>query len=200
MRRQIRPFTIERKRGPRTTGADAPLLDLAPPPAPAPNTPQRPEVHRFAAAEALFSTPAPAAPTSSSAADSANTGKTAITGRILPSLVEPPAQHRADLADDEPRRRGRKPGSRNKAREPLPGANIQTFDPPSKDAQGPLTIGNVMRNLFEFWAAEDEQPAQTPVAKAEPVPARQLRRRSRIARAELPRAERWKARLPKFAR
>jgi hypothetical protein len=57
-----------------------------------------------------------------------------------------------------------------------------------------------MRNLFEFWAAEDEQPAQTPAAKAEPVAALQLQRRSRVARAELPRGERWKARLPRFAR
>lgn len=199
MRRQIRPFTIERKRGSRTTGAEAPLLDLAPPPAPTPSAPQRPEAHRFAAAEALFSAPAPSRPASASAYEPANTDRSPITGRILPSLVEQPAPQR-DLTDEEPRRRGRKPGSRNKAREPLPGANIQAFDPQSTGAHGPRTIENVMRNLFEFWAAEDEQTAQTPAAKADPATPLQLRRRSRIARAELPRGERWKARLPKFAR
>jgi hypothetical protein len=199
MRRQIRPFTIERKRTTRAAGAEsAPLLDLAPPPAPAPIAPQRPEVHRFAAAEALFAAPAPAART-----EPTGPAKTTITGRILPSLVEPPAAA-PDLPEEQPRRRGRKPGSRNKAREPLHG-EAQGSDPQRSGAQGPKSIDAVMRNLFEFWAAEGEQADEAPAPgvradAAEPAAPLHLRRRSRLARNELPRGQRWKARLPKYAR
>ncbi|MBX9760032.1 MAG: hypothetical protein K2Y29_14740 [Beijerinckiaceae bacterium] len=200
MRRPIRTFTIERKRPPRITILnDQPLFDLTPPPPPAPPAENRPSVPRWAAAEALFAPQPQASPSSSSK----NGASAPITGRILQSLVEPPAPQVPDFAEDMPKRRGRKPGSRNKARIPLHPADAQDMD-----AQGPRTIEKVMRNLFEFWAAEDDAPAteavavapsQTPVAVT-PAPALQLRRRARIAREELPRGERWKARLPKFAR
>lgn len=196
MRRPIRTFTIERKRPARIVMSnEAPLLDLAPPPPPPEPMPaNRPAVPRWAAAEALFA-PQPAPP-----APSAKNGSAPVTGRILQSLVEPPATPIPDLEEDMPKRRGRKPGSRNKARVPL-----HTPDAQDAGAHGPRTIEKVMRNLFEFWVAEEDAPAvegaeeRAPAAAPSAQPL-QLRRRSRIAREKLPRGERWKARLPKFAR
>lgn len=226
MRRQIRPFTVERKRSGRQAGTEAMLPDppvSSPEPMPvktfdAPRETPR-DAPRWAAAEALFSTPAPEArKESTGAADSP-----ASTGRILQSLVEPPAPAPAYAVEDAPgsysgmdapKRRGRKPGSRNKT--------AQARNPAKGDEQGPKTIDHVMRNLFEFWADEDEQPAEaqaapqtaplaapgapqvaapaSPVARdaaAEPL---RSPRRGRALREEFPRGQRWKARLPRFAR
>ncbi|MFN3889067.1 MAG: hypothetical protein ACK4MV_01630 [Beijerinckiaceae bacterium] len=193
MRRQIRPFTVERKRSGRPVAlGEAPLLDL-PPSRPEPVAPKSADVPRWAAAEALFSMPAPEAREQTAASDEPAPG-----GRILPSLVEPPPPVLAPSydVDEAPRRRGRKPGSGSKTTRARAGE------------QGPKTIENVMRNLFEFWAREDdcaEAPApvaSTPTSAPDAAPAApiSLRRRGRITREELPRAQRWKARLPRFAR
>lgn len=196
MRRQIKPFTVERKRnaraaGPETADSGAARDSIPAPPAPeAPQllvAPKRSDAPRWAAAEALFSTPAPtwAGPPGPAGAPA--------SGRILPSLDEPaPVLHPSYDVDEPPKRRGRKPGSRNKPRDPQ---------------QGPKTIGTVMRDLFEFWAKEDaesgvartsEPPAAAPDDAAPAPPG--LRRRGRVERDELPRGQRWKARLPRFAR
>lgn len=208
MRRQIRPFTVERKRAGRVAPATEAL-----PPEPLVRLPEPAPVKTFdppgwAAAEALFSTPAPE---KRKAAEPAAAGSTATTGRILQSLIEPPAPTPSYAVEDapsaysseeRPKRRGRKPGSRNK------------ISPSRNDEQGPKTIGNVMRSLFEFWANEDEQPAQVQAGPGMPEAARsvpqtahdfpatspRLLRRGRAAREDFPRGERWKARLPRFAR
>jgi hypothetical protein len=138
----------------------------------------------------LFSIPAPGvdeAPVTTAAAG--------VTGRILPSLDEPPAPVFV-FEDEAPKRRGRKPGSRNK-----------TQRTPRED-HGAQTSDNVVRNVFEFWSREDagaepvgrESPAVVAPAPAVVPPSLELRRRGRVAREELPRGERWKARLPRFAR
>jgi hypothetical protein len=194
MRRQIKPFTIEHKRGGRSPQPVEPLpFDIpAPPPEPAPVNSSG--ATRWAAAEALFSTQSPA-PDKASDPEPAVVRPAATTGRILPSLIEPPAPTPVYDVEDAPKRRGRKPGSRNKPRE----------------GQGPKTIDTVMRNVFEFWTREEEEEErpETEVAAAAPaipvlalgaVVQLRLKRRGRVAREELPRGQRWKARLPRFAR
>lgn len=180
MRRPIRPFTVERKRsGRQAPGAEATVLDLAPP-QPAPVETKPAGAPRWAAAEALFSTSAPAQSGAAAAGSAAPPAR-----RILPSLVEPaPAPA---FETDDPPRRGRRPGSRNKS-------------PRAGETQGPKTVETVMRNVFEFWAREDDAEAAQPARAAAPAPDLVLQRRGRVARAELPRGERWKARLPRFAR
>lgn len=194
MRRPVRPFTVEHKKSGRATTAQEPaVMEMpAPPPEPVRQTSQ--EGGRWAAAEALFSIPAPDAVEATYPV-----GAAGGTGRILPSLDEPAAP--AFVFEDEaPKRRGRKPGSRNKPRAPL-------------DDHGPKTIDNVMRNVFEFWAHEEEKnepveeeiEAITPLfdeAASAPIVLQPLalRRRGRLDREELPRGQRWKARLPRFAR
>lgn len=190
MRRPVRPFTVEHKKSGRAAPApESAVIEMPlPPPEPARTKPL--EGGRWAAAEALFSIPAPsepAAPTSQIAPGA--------TGRILPSLDEPPAPVFV-FEDEAPKRRGRKPGSRNKA------PKIE------RERQGPQTVDNVVRNVFEFWAREDadaesveqQSPAVVAPAPAAVAPPLELRRRGRLAREELPRSERWKARLPRFAR
>ena len=204
MRRPVRPFTVEHKKSGRATTAQEPAVMEMPAPPPEPERSKPQEGGRWAAAEALFSIPSPSvedAPYPEAGAGG--------TGRILRSLDEPAAP--AFVFEDEPiKRRGRKPGSRNKPRAP-------------RDDQGPKTIDNVMRNVFEFWTREEEAEntngagtdAVTPVSiEAESAPILlqplelqplelqplALRRRGRLDRAELPRGERWKARLPRFAR
>lgn len=200
MRRQIRPFTVERKRNARAPAPETPESGIEKDSSPAPLAPEPPQpllapkktdAPRWAAAEALFSTPAPAAAAAPSPASAPG------AGRILPSLDEPaPVLHPSYDVDEAPKRRGRKPGSRNKPR-----------NMPRDPQQGPKTIGTVMRDLFEFWAKEDaengdartsEPPAAAPDGAA-PAPLA-LRRRGRAVRDELPRGQRWKARLPRFAR
>ncbi len=190
MRRPVRPFTVEHKKSSRAAPAQEPPVVEMPSPPPEPVRPKPTEGGRWAAAEALFSIPAPGAAGTPDYASTAG-----VTGRILPSLDEPQAPVFV-FEDEAPKRRGRKPGSRNKA------PKIE------RERQGPQTVDNVVRNVFEFWAREDagaelvdrESPAvvaPTPVAV---LPSLELRRRGRLAREELPRGQRWKARLPRFAR
>lgn len=188
MRRPVRPFTVEHKK----SGRAAPTQEAGPvemPPLPEPAAPKAVDGGRWAAAEALFSIPAPSVTAASV------TTASGVTGRILPSLDEPQAPVFV-FEDEAPKRRGRKPGSRNKT------PKIE------RERHDPQTIDNVVRNVFEFWsreeaaagAAEGESPAMVAPAPAVVLPPLELRRRGRIAREELPRGERWKARLPRFAR
>lgn len=179
MRRPVRPFTVERKRGSRTgpalrepEDAPQPTLSFEPFPSPEPPTPTFDAAR--AAAEALFS---------------GGARKPDVQGRILPSLIEPPPI----LPEPEPERptnrRGRKPGSRNKPKV-LSGAQ-PTLTPPAAAFEEPLAAESI-------FAEVDPPPA--PAAAAAPAKPLVLRRRGRLARAELARGDRWRARLPRFAR
>lgn len=200
MRRSVRPFTVEHKRGARAASATDTLVLDDPAPvmtATMPEAPRysAPEPTRWAAAEALFSIPPAGAP------DPTTSGDPTPSRRILPSLNEPAAP--AYVFEDAPRRRGRKPGSRNKPR--------------AAETQGPQTINTVARNVFAYWAQEpvvdDADGAQTAekalaiaalpeVVLARPIttPPLALARRGRLERTDMPRGLRWQARLPHFAR
>lgn len=206
MRRPQRPFTVERKRGARAAAGDrpqaAPELSDFEPPAP----PPQPFDHARAAAEALFGGAAGAArrkaaeenPEPASAQELAQTGAALPGaapggGRILQSLLEPAGTTPEAELDPAPRRRGRKPGSRNKAKAPT---------------EAPARARKASAPLFDF---EDESepavlemraPDRAPGMAATPLaPARlALRRPGRVERGSLPRSERWKARLPSYAR
>ncbi len=211
MRRPVRSFTVEHKRGARqVTGIDTPLLETpAPTPMPEPPRQWAPEPTRWAAAEALFSIPPADAP------EPAIADEPTILRRILPSLNEPAAP--AYEYEEAPKRRGRKPGSRNKTSRAM------------RQEHGPKTVNSSIRSAFEIWARDEEAEdvrvvsAQTlPEASAlesyaveshaaEPcaveshaiaadAPPLSLNRRGRLVRADLPRALRWQARLPRFAR
>lgn len=200
MRRPVRPFTVEHKRGARPAGGnDTPFLETSAPtptPMPEPARYSAPEPTRWAAAEALFSIPPADAP-QPVIAEPAN------LRRILPSLNEPAAP--AYVFEDAPKRRGRKPGSRNKTSRAL------------REGDEPKTINTVSRNAFEFWARDEEAEdavemhdvvvEQLPEASALgsyavtiDAPPLALTRRGRLVRADLPRGLRWQARLPRFAR
>ncbi|MDB5572355.1 MAG: hypothetical protein JWN93_3538 [Hyphomicrobiales bacterium] len=186
MRRPLRPFTVEKKQGSRpaektaSTPAALPVFaDLLEDPAP------RKSAHRdpnLAAAEALFSRPAAA---ESDAADAR---------RILPSLEELPPTPLEQLLAEEPKRRGRKPGSRNKPKalgeESAAEPRKRGRKPGSKNK--PRTAPGLEPEFMDNFVVE---PAPATFA-----PLTSLRRLGRIPRAELPRGERWKARLPRFAR
>ncbi len=205
MRRPVRPFTVEHKRGARSAPvSDTPMLETPTPmpmPMPEPARQWAPEPTRWAAAEALFSIPPADAPEPAFA-------EPTNLGRILPSLNEPAAP--AYEFEDAPKRRGRKLGSRNKTSRAM------------REGHGPKTINTVMRNVFEFWARDEEaEDVQTPeiaaahevmatytpapsapdlfAARADITPGA-LTRRGRLVRGDLPRALRWQARLPRFAR
>ena len=171
MRRPIRPFTVERKRGARPTplrdpGSEPPASPVTAPILPEPRAPGG---ANWAAAEALFR--------------GAGERKADAPGRILQSLVEPPAPE-PEREPEPPVRRGRKPGSRNKPKTPEP----------TEQSPTPAEI--------DLLAPEEPQPAARPNDDAEAAPAVviALHRRGRLSREDLPRGERWKARLPRFAR
>ena len=206
MRRPVRPFTVDHKRGPRPAPvSDTPMLETPMPmPMPMPELARQwaPEPTRWAAAEALFSIPPADAP-EPALAEPTN------LGRILPSLNEPAAP--AYEFENAPKRRGRKLGSRNKTSRAM------------REGHGPKTIITVTRNVFEFWARDVEaddakavhdieaehevKAAHAPapsapglVAAGADVTSIALARRGRLVRGDLPRALRWQARLPRFAR
>lgn len=194
MRRPTRSFTIERKKGARA-GQDK-VADAAPPPFEPPAPPQpksRPADANRAAAEALFKAPARAAKASD-----------APERRILQSLEEePPKFENYQPLAEEPKKRGRKPGSKNKPKEIVAeGPKKRGRKPGSKNK--PKTTEPVLSTAA--WALmDDEDVAETaaPLAIAPPravTATHALRRAGRIPRAELPPGQRWKARLPRFAR
>jgi hypothetical protein len=109
MRRPIRPFTVETKKGIRRAdkaeGTPTPFLELEPEPV----AERRRSTPQMKAAQALFDKPAPA---------SAQPGAPEAGARILRSLIDPPTV--LPVCDDFPGeavRPGRKPGSKNKPRE-----------------------------------------------------------------------------------
>ncbi len=171
MRRSIRPFTVETKK----TARRADKVDQPP----------------QASMKSLFIEPEPAVEVrrhspQRAAAEAlfdrpapvrAQPGAPEAGARILQSLIEPPVfQGYDDLLEEPVVRRGRKPGSKNKPREDAP--------PPRQ--------GRTLRPSWADFIAEAEAP--------EPAELTSLRRSGRMARDYLPRGERWKARLPKFAR
>jgi len=190
MRRSIRPFTVETKK----TARRADKVDQPPQASmkslfiePEPVVEVRRHSPQRAAAEALFDGPAPVR---------AQPGAPEAGARILQSLIEPPVfQGYDDLLEEPVVRRGRKPGSKNKPREDAP--------PPRQ--------GRTLRPSWADFIAEAEAPASEPEIEfaftprpaalaPEPAELTSLRRSGRMARDYLPRGERWKARLPKFAR
>lgn len=139
------------------------------------------------AAQALFDKPAPVQP---------QPGMPEAGARVLRSLIEPPPVVPVfDDLLDEPVRRGRKPGSKNRPREaPLPTARKSSRQ----------SWADFMVQDDEAQSMEAGQPAREPaesfvvVEMIAELP--RLVRTGRLSRDQLPRAERWKARLPRFAR
>jgi hypothetical protein len=195
MRRPTRSFTIERKKGARA-GQDK-AADAAPPPFEPPAPPQpksRPADANRAAAEALFKAPARA------------TGATdAPERRILQSLEEaPPKFENYQPLAEEPKKRGRKPGSKNKPKDGIADAPKKRGRKPGSKNK-PKTAEPVLSTAA--WALMDDEDdvvaSTTPLVVAPPravTAVQALRRTGRIPRAELPPGQRWKARLPRFAR
>lgn len=198
MRRPVRPFTVEHKRGARQGSvSDSPSFDTPAPmptPMPEPARYSAPEPTRWAAAEALFSIPPADAPQAVIGSEPAS------LRRILPSLNEPAAP--AYEFEEAPKRRGRKPGSRNKTSRTI------------REEHGSKAINSVSRNVYELWA-QDGEAEDAHAAEVVPLPETSavesyaadinvtplaLSRRGRLVRADLPRALRWQARLPHFAR
>ncbi len=198
MRRSIRPFTVEKKKGGRA--AEKTATATAPPSVFAdfeePTPPRKSARHNpnLAAAEALFGRPTETqAKAKAAEAEDAN-GK----GRILQSLEELPPSPLEQMLAEPPTRRGRKPGSKNKAKEPDEAAPAE----PKKRGRKP---GSKNKPRVTPDAAETmlEDVAPAPFAQQlnfTITPLGPLRRLGRLDRSELPRGERWKARLPRFAR
>lgn len=193
MRRPIRPFTVETKKGARradkpSEAAPMPFLELEPEPV----AERRRATPQMKAAQALFEKPAPAP---------AQPGAPEAGARILRSLVEPPPILPVfDDIPDEPKRRGRKPGSKNKPRE---GALASSRLASAKKPAHPLWPDfMVIVDATGSVTASAPEPAYEPAAisAAAPLELTSLRRKGRLARDQLPRGERWKARLPRFAR
>lgn len=203
MRRPIRSFTVELKKPSRGATPDAPAPLTAPPATVEPQRPRAADPNR-ATAEALFAPQPARAPEAPARAGAGG----APTGRILPSLEEQPSPF-ADYEplEHEPRRRGRKPGSKNK---PKPAA--ETTAEPARRGRKPGSKNRPkVTPAPEHWITPDAalipaeendeaNAAPAPQAPAPAAPLESLRRIGRVARSELPRAERWKARLPRFAR
>lgn len=187
MRRSTKPFTVEVKKrgGGRRRGGGDPGVERLAVVHPSFNEPVGRDI-RFRDAESLFRAiapveteftepePAPVAADASSAVDPA-------PRRILPDLIaEAALSEAAQAASPEPRRRGRPPKDRTEDR-PRP---IRMRKPVEPD-------------LFEetFVPADVEEVA--PSSPAFLYLAASARRRARRVTDNLPRAERWKRRLPK---
>lgn len=187
MRRPIRPFTVETKKGARRADkaetTPTPFLELEPEPV----AERQRSTPQMKAAQALFDKPAPTP---------AQPGAPEAGARILRSLIEPPPVLPVpDDFPDEPVRRGRKPGSKNKPRE------IALLG--SKKPELPLWLDCIANgDVGEQEAASVAEPSHEPPAilTAAPLELTSLLRKGRIERDQMPRGERWKARLPRFAR
>ena len=187
MRRPIRPFTVETKKGARradkTEAAPTPFLELEPEPI----AERKRSTPQMKAAQALFDKPAPTP---------AQPGAPEAGARILRSLIEPPPVLPVfDDFPDEPMRRGRKPGSKNKPREV---ALVSARKP-----ELPLWLDCTANgDAGEQEAATAPEPSResSAILTAAPLELTSLLRKGRIERDQMPRGERWKARLPRFAR
>lgn len=194
MRRPLRPFTVETKKGARR--ADKPSQPVqAPSPflEPEPVTERRRSSPQMKAAQALFEKPEPAR---------ALPGVPEAGARILRSLIEPPPPPLIfdDIAD-EPKRRGRKPGSKNKPRDvslsPKTLARPESFASPKHRSK---FAAFMVDGEAEQPEAPRAQPAPQLATLQQPADLTSLRRNGRLSRDQLPRGERWKARLPRYAR
>ena len=183
MRKVQKSFTVEVKRRP-AIGSKKPQSFM----------PEMPEATPQHAAEAIFRkiAPAPSAPESAASAFAGGEGR-----RILPCLVTEAALDAAKaeaLSAEEiaPRPRGR-PRKERKPDDLAPLAPRKRGRPRKTQATPPVE--------------RPAQPAPRAVVAVETAPARPVAQRTgariaarRSAVAELPRAERWKRRLPKALR
>jgi len=188
MRRPIRPFTVETKKGARRAekGSEVtptPFLELEPEPV----AERQRSTPQMKAAQALFDKPVPTP---------VQPGAPEAGARILRSLIEPqPVLPVFDDFPDEPVRRGRKPGSKNKPREGALASAKKRGLPTWPDFM-------VIIDASVAKTASALGPLYEPAAilAAASTELTSPRRAGRLARDQLPRGERWKARLPRFAR
>jgi hypothetical protein len=123
--------------------------------------------------------------------------------RILESLEEQPSRFaNYTPLTEEPKRRGRKPADpegdpaaappKRRGRKPGPAAPADARE--DADLDGELDADADMIEDDDGWMEAAPAPAALPAE----LPT--LRRAGRVPRSELPRGERWKARLPRYAR
>ena len=194
MRRSTKPFTVEvKKRGGRRRDIGDMPADRNDPITPSFGQMVGRDI-RFRDAENLFRAPAsvdtglaepeaapivPIAP-----AEPAPQGPDSAPRRILPDLIAEAALSEATLAAaPEPRRRGRPPKARG---------DDETLPRPAKSRRR-MPASEVEDDVFDFDAPEPAPAAPPAVLYL----AASARRRAARATDNLPRAERWKRRLPK---
>lgn len=210
MRRPVKPFLTEYRGAARRQPAPA-GEGLATPPAPGQSvsgrfltSSQQEDSYDAAlrAADALFSGPLAGSKPATSDTGSVSTVAEELSpaphrtgGRILRVIDEPPLTAIAQLeAERAPKRRGRKPGSKNKPKAPLV---AETF-PAVVSATG----GSVALIAPSVTALQPNSPPTESLARR-PAPARstpETRRGEKYAwiRTKLKPGERWKRRLPKI--
>ena len=157
MKREVKPFVVEVKRGKRRQSFLGQPDD---------DTAMMSEATRRAEL-ALFS-----GPNADAAQAKASVGEPA--GRILPSLIEPPPAE-AEPDDPQPRRRGRKPGSKNKPKVPVPGLS----DAPPPVAVAPALPGP-RYGVSPAAADVFDAPAEAPPAEVRHEPSTREPRRQRL--------------------
>ena len=156
MKREVKPFVVEVKRGKRRQSFLGQPDD---------DTATMSEATRRAEL-ALFS-----GPTAEATQAKASAGEPA--GRILPSLIEPPPPE-VEPDDPQPRRRGRKPGSKNKPKVPAP----QLREAPPLAAAPPMP--SIPRHVVGPATEDFDGPAEAPPAEARHEPATSEPRRQRL--------------------
>lgn len=187
MRRSTKPFTVEvKKRGRRRDAVEVvERTTVSPPPVSFQSSVGRDS--RFREAESLFR-PIPVEPadTEQNAAPLAPPSSDAAPRRILPDLIAEAALSDAPLADvAAPRRRGRPAKDRSADTLPHPAKPHRKVAEPQEEEEFAL-----------FSEREEPQPAPV-LPPAVLYLAASARRRAARATDNLPRAERWKRRLPK---
>ena len=164
MKRDLKPFVVEVKRGKRRASFLGQFED---------KTTTNEATRR--AELALFT-----APPGDTAAAQAKAQESA--GRILPSLIEPEPVEDRVMEEPSPRRRGRKPGSKNKPKVPLAAGPDEAEDGGRASARRPVPNP---ATAIASWLAEPEAPVG-----AEPAPPP-----AEPARAEAPASGRSRQRL-----
>ena len=138
MKRDLKPFVVEVKRGKRRPSFLGQFED---------KTTTMNEATRRAELALFTAPPGDTAAAQMKAQESA--------GRILPSLIEPEPADEIVLDDPAPRRRGRKPGSKNKPKLHSAGEVEETGRTVAKrPAPNPATA-------IASWLAEPDEPAET---------------------------------------